>query len=82
MSGRGNGDEGRETRRKLFLKKVREGSEEKRWADRGGDEEIMRCLWVAEERRRAERQKREAMGIEGPPEEDEKDQMMGLGEST
>ncbi|PBP21738.1 hypothetical protein BUE80_DR007574 [Diplocarpon rosae] len=71
MSGRGNGDEGRETRRKLFLKRVREGSEEKKWKDRGGDEEIMRCLWIAEERRRGERRQREAMGIEGPPEEDE-----------
>ena len=71
MSARGSGDEGRETRRKLFLKRVREGSEEKRWAGRGGDEEIMRCLWVAEERRRVERQRREAMGIEVPMEEEE-----------
>ncbi|KAK2625067.1 hypothetical protein QTJ16_005436 [Diplocarpon rosae] len=71
MIGRANGDEGRETRRKLFLKRVRDGSEEKKWKDRGGDEEIMRCLWVAEERRRGERRQREAMGIEGPPEEDE-----------
>jgi hypothetical protein len=80
MSGRGSGDEGRETRRKLFLKRVREGSEEKKWASRGGDEEIMRCLWVAEERRRVERQRREAMGIEGLVEEEEEDQMMNMGE--
>ncbi|PVH84391.1 hypothetical protein DL98DRAFT_651622 [Cadophora sp. DSE1049] len=81
MSGRGSGDEGRETRRKLFLKRVREGSEEKRWAGRGGDEEIMRCLWVAEERRRVERQRREAMGIEAPmEEEDEEAQMMSMDE--
>ncbi|KAH7407737.1 hypothetical protein BKA64DRAFT_429243 [Cadophora sp. MPI-SDFR-AT-0126] len=82
MSGRGSGDEGRETRRKLFLKKVREESEEKRWAARGGDEEIMRCLWVAEERRRVERQRREAMGIEAPmgEEEDEAAQAMSLDE--
>ncbi|KAH9223572.1 hypothetical protein DL95DRAFT_440520 [Leptodontidium sp. 2 PMI_412] len=80
MSGRGSGDEGRETRRKLFLKRVREGSEEKKWASRGGDEEIMRCLWVAEERRRVERQRREAMGIEGPMEEEEEDQMMNIDE--
>ncbi|KAG4429932.1 hypothetical protein IFR05_014593 [Cadophora sp. M221] len=80
MSGRGSGDEGRETRRKLFLKRVREGGEEKKWASRGGDEEIMRCLWVAEERRRVERQRREAMGIEGPMEEEEEDQMMNMDE--
>ncbi|KAI6713108.1 hypothetical protein B2J93_5311 [Marssonina coronariae] len=71
MSGRANGAEGRDTRRKLFLKRVREDSEEKKWKGRGGDEEIMRCLWVAEERRRGERRQREAMGIDGPPEEDE-----------
>jgi hypothetical protein len=60
------------------LKKVREGSEDKRWRDRGGDEEIMRCIWVAEERRREERQRKEAMGIEGPGEEEE----MSLGKSS
>lgn len=79
MSGR-NGDGDRETRRKLFLKKVRDGSEDKRWKERGGDEEIMRCLWVAEERRREERRQREAMGIEGPlPEEEDEERMMTLG---
>ncbi|KAF4615622.1 hypothetical protein G7Y89_g15285 [Cudoniella acicularis] len=56
---RGDGD-GRETRRKLFLKRVREGSEDKRWRDRGGDEEIMRVLWVGEER---ERKRREELGL-------------------
>lgn len=50
----GNKEEGRETRRKLFLKRVREGSEEKRWQNRGGEEEIMRVLWCGEERRRLE----------------------------
>jgi len=45
----------RETRRKLFLKKVKETAEEKRWKDRGGDEEMMRQVWVLEERRRGER---------------------------
>ncbi|KAK0116796.1 hypothetical protein ONS96_012646 [Cadophora gregata f. sp. sojae] len=83
MSGRGSGDEGRETRRKLFLKRVREGSEDKKWAARGGDEEILRCLWVAEERRRVERQRREAMGIEVPMEEEgdvEEERLMSLDE--
>lgn len=61
------------------MKRVRETSEEKKWASRGGDEEIMRCLWVAEERRRVERRRREALGIEGPGEEEEG--MMNMGES-
>ncbi|CAG8983059.1 hypothetical protein HYALB_00006087 [Hymenoscyphus albidus] len=55
LHGRREGDEGRETRRKLFLKRVRDGAEEKRWRDRGGDEEIMRVLWMGEERERRRR---------------------------
>jgi len=35
-----NRGDGRETRRKLFLKKVRENSEDKRWEARGGDDEV------------------------------------------
>ncbi len=35
-----NRSDGRETRRKLFLKKVRDESEEKRWNARGGDDEV------------------------------------------
>lgn len=57
----GQGD-GRETRRKLFLRKIREDSEEKRWKARGGDDEMMRTIWIAEQRRRAERQARDAQG--------------------
>ncbi|KAL2073165.1 hypothetical protein VTL71DRAFT_10489 [Oculimacula yallundae] len=70
--GYGSGDEGRETRRKLFLKRVRQGSEDKRWSARGGDEEIMRCLYVAEQRRVEERLRREAVGfkVEEEGEED------------
>jgi hypothetical protein len=72
IHGRGrDGNDGRETRRKLFLKKVREEGEEKRWRERSvnggpGEEEIeiMRCIWVAEERRREERRKSEAMGLD------------------
>ncbi|PQE30475.1 hypothetical protein CJF32_00010238 [Rutstroemia sp. NJR-2017a WRK4] len=52
--------DGRETRRKLFLRRVREDSEEQRWKARGGDDEILRTIWTAEQRRRAERQAREA----------------------
>jgi hypothetical protein len=60
-----NADEGREARRKLFLKKVREGSEEKRWRDRNsglvnGEDEVLRAIWVAEERRREEARRMEA----------------------
>jgi hypothetical protein len=35
-----NRGDGRETRRKLFLKKVRDESEERRWDARGGDDEV------------------------------------------
>jgi hypothetical protein len=54
-----NADEGREARRKLFLKRVREGSEEKKWRDRNsglveGEDEVLRAIWVAEERKREE----------------------------
>ncbi|ESZ97571.1 hypothetical protein SBOR_2028 [Sclerotinia borealis F-4128] len=69
----GQGD-GRETRRKLFLRKVREDSEEKRWRARGGDDEMMRTIWIAEQRRRAERQARDAQGwavdVDGHDEQD------------
>jgi hypothetical protein len=42
IHGRESGDDARETRRKLFLKKVQDGREEKRWEARGGDDEV--CL--------------------------------------
>lgn len=60
----GRDDDRRDTRRKLFLKKVREDSGEKRWQRRmeGGEEEMMRTIWIAEQRRRAERQARDARG--------------------
>lgn len=37
-------DGGRETRRKLFLKRVREDSEDKRWDKKGGDDEVCATL--------------------------------------
>ncbi|KAG0652119.1 hypothetical protein D0Z07_0986 [Hyphodiscus hymeniophilus] len=64
------GTDGRETRRKLFLKKVREDSEEKRWKARGGDDEMMRSIWISEQRRREEKQRREAIGLDAPLEEE------------
>lgn len=39
-------DDGRETRRKLFLRRVREDSEEKRWEKRGGDDEVYSNLLI------------------------------------
>jgi hypothetical protein len=65
------GADGRETRRRLFLKRVREDSEDKRWKARGGDDEMMRSIWIAEQRRREERQRREAVGLEALPIEEE-----------
>jgi hypothetical protein len=35
-----NRNDGRETRRNLFLKKVREDSQDRRWDARGGDDEV------------------------------------------
>jgi hypothetical protein len=65
-----NAGDGRETRRKLFLKRVREDQEERRWKARGGDDDIMRTIWMAEQRRREERIKREALGLDAMPEEE------------
>jgi hypothetical protein len=68
-------DDGRETRRKLFLKKVREDSEDRRWAARGGDDEMMRTIWIAEHRRREERQARDAKFVQASQEEEDIDEM-------
>lgn len=62
----GSTNEGRETRRKLFLKRVRDVADEKRWKERGigegvgEEEEVLRCIWIQEERKREERRQREA----------------------
>jgi hypothetical protein len=53
------------------LKRVKEDSEDRRWKARGGDEEMMRSIWVAEQRRREERQRREATGLDAAVEEEE-----------
>ena len=60
-----NGEEGREMRRKLFLKRVKEGGEEKRWMKRGGDEEMARKVYFLEERREKERVRREVGWVSG-----------------
>lgn len=73
----GSSNEGRETRRKLFLKRVRDVADEKRWKERGigedlgEEEEVLRCIWMQEERKREERRQREAqiLGLEPTPED-------------
>ncbi|KAL3424444.1 hypothetical protein PVAG01_03725 [Phlyctema vagabunda] len=66
-----NRGDGRETRRKLFLRKVREDSEDKRWRARGGDDEMMRTIWIAEQRRMEERRLRDPDAEVFPDEEEE-----------
>ncbi|KFY63843.1 hypothetical protein V496_03629 [Pseudogymnoascus sp. VKM F-4515 (FW-2607)] len=68
---RNDNDNGRETRRKLFLRRVRQDSEDKRWEKRGGDDEIMRTIWIAEQKRRDERRARDAQAWAGIEEEEE-----------
>ena len=53
------------------MKKVREDSEDKRWKARGGDDEMMRSIWMSEQRRREERQRREALGLDATVDEEE-----------
>ncbi|OBT73670.1 hypothetical protein VF21_06177 [Pseudogymnoascus sp. 05NY08] len=68
---RNDNDNGRETRRKLFLRRVRQDSEDKRWEKRGGDDEIMRTIWIAEQKRREERRARDAQAWAGVEEEED-----------
>lgn len=68
LMSKGNLDETRETRRKLFLKRVRESSEERRFKQRGihpseDEEEMLRVLWLREERAREEQRRRELLGL-------------------
>ncbi|EPQ63461.1 Bgt-2853 [Blumeria graminis f. sp. tritici] len=58
--------EGREARRNLFFKKIKEATDEKRWRERKGgfcegDEEILRSLWLAEKRRWKQQREKEAL---------------------
>lgn len=62
----------------MFLKRVREDSDDKRWKARGGDDEMMRNIWLAEQKRREERQRRESMGSDALPVEE--DEFLSLGE--
>lgn len=77
-NGRGNG---RETRRKLFLKKIKEDRDEERWQKRmenGGEEEVLRVLWVEEERARLERRRREADSVAFPGDEELEEESYGM----
>ncbi|KAI0998489.1 hypothetical protein K3495_g9706 [Podosphaera aphanis] len=69
----GSRNEERETRRNLFLKRVREASEEKRWRERKvrtgeTDDEVLRALWIAERNRWKEQRRQEALNLEFPGE--------------
>ncbi|KAF8541386.1 hypothetical protein BDD12DRAFT_829765 [Trichophaea hybrida] len=46
-----SGEDVRTARRNLFLKKVQNGREDKAWKARGGEDEIMRMIFVAEHKR-------------------------------
>lgn len=63
----GDREQKAETRRRLFLEKVKERGREKRAP---GEEEMMRVLWEAEERERRVRERVLADGS-APVEEDE-----------
>ena len=52
------------------MRKVREDSEEKRWQARGGDDEMMRSIWISEQRRREEMQRTDAMGWDASVDEE------------
>lgn len=61
----------RETRRNLFLKKVRSGREDKIMKSRGGEDEMMRLIFVSEQKRWEATQARAAATISTIYEEEE-----------
>lgn len=73
---RGGPEDGREARRRLFLRRVRDSATEARY---GGEEEMMRRIWVAEEKRMEEERRREAAGVGVGLEDVETDDEGGLG---
>lgn len=62
-------DGGRETRRKLFLKRVREESEDKRWDKKGGDDELLRSIYIADHKRSIGRNLRDDAAYDETPED-------------
>ena len=65
----GSATDARERRRGLFLKRVRQDGEDRRWAARGGDDEIMRSIFLNERRRWEASLARAAPGAEPAEEE-------------
>ena len=63
-----------ERRRGLFLKKVREDGEERRWRARGGEDEVMRSIFLAERRRWEAMQATCATGV--PPDDEDVEMAM------
>ncbi|KAI9751727.1 MAG: hypothetical protein M4579_005946 [Chaenotheca gracillima] len=57
-------DGGRQRRRESFLKRVKEGGDERRWQARGGEDELMRTIYLSEQRQWREAQERIAQGVE------------------
>ncbi|PWW75302.1 hypothetical protein C7212DRAFT_198522 [Tuber magnatum] len=70
-----SGEEGREARRNLFLKKVRDARDEKLMKARGGEDEMMRLIFVSEQKRWEAWQARTAASIPTIYEEEE----LGIG---
>jgi len=68
-------EEGREARRNLFLKKVRDARDEKLLKARGGEDEMMRLIFVSEQKRWEASQARTAASIPTIYEEEE----LGMG---
>ncbi|RPB06966.1 hypothetical protein P167DRAFT_473361, partial [Morchella conica CCBAS932] len=64
-------EKGRETRHNLFLKKVRRGREDKIIKSRGGEDEMMRLIFVSEQKRWEATQARAAATISTIYEEEE-----------
>ncbi|KAG0131564.1 hypothetical protein HOY82DRAFT_485033 [Tuber indicum] len=64
-------EEGREARRNLFLKKVRDARDEKLMKMRGGEDEMMRLIFVSEKKRWEASQARAAASIPTIYEEEE-----------
>ncbi|KAI9771303.1 MAG: hypothetical protein M1840_002273 [Geoglossum simile] len=64
-------DHDRERRRNLFLRKVREEGQDRKWKARGGDDEVMRSIYISEQKRWEAKQARIAREILASQEEEE-----------
>ncbi|KAI4598640.1 hypothetical protein KJ359_002530 [Pestalotiopsis sp. 9143b] len=52
-----------EGKRKLFLKNVRQRHDDKAWERRGGDQEVLRLEWSAQDRKRRQQKERDIDGL-------------------